>query len=418
MRSTLFYIPHQVAGIPMFGFGIMLVLVWIVFIVWAAYTYSRTKSSSEVTAALPVVLIASAVLIFLLPSVEQKWPDGSAIGLPIRGYGVMVVAGLFCGVGITVLRARQLGLSADDVIGLGFWMMLIGVIGARVFFVIQKQSEFNSLGDIFKLTEGGLVIYGGVIGGLLAGLTYCWRRNLKVLAMADLIAPGFLIGQSLGRIGCLLHGCCFGGVCNADLPSIQFPQGSLPYQSQLASGRLLGVELESQFPPSKIRSIKPDSPASQRGFEEGKILNGVYISSVEKVAGDDPVAAPQMFAEAMVGNQTISFLPSQLPSVSLDTHPSQIYSAINAALLCALIWFLQPFTSRDGMVFCIAILLYTSSRFLMELVRSDEASQLGTGLTIAQLFSIAAVVSAALGLLWLKKMPAKRTWHWGRENPL
>jgi len=232
--------------------------------------------------------------------------------------------------------------------------------------------------------------------------------------MADLIAPGFLIGQSLGRIGCLLHGCCFGGVCTSDLPSIQFPQGSLPYQSQLASGRLLGVELESQFPPSKIESIKPDSLASQRGIEAGANLSGVYVSSVEKVAGDDPVAAPQMFAEAQVDDRKISFLPSQLPSKSLKTHPSQIYSAINAALLCVLIWFLQPFTSRDGMVFCIAILLYTSSRFLMELVRSDEASQLGTGLTIAQLFSIAAIVTAGLGLLWLKKMPAKRVWHWGR----
>ncbi|MEC8556568.1 MAG: prolipoprotein diacylglyceryl transferase family protein, partial [Planctomycetota bacterium] len=212
MRSTLFYIPHQIAGVPMLGFGILLALVWIVFIAWGALKYSRTKSSSDVTGALPVVLIASAVLVFLLPSVEQKWPDGTAIGLPIRGYGVMVVAGLFCGVGITVLRAKQLGLSVDDVIGLGFWMMLTGVIGARVFFVVQKWSEFNSITDVFKLTEGGLVIYGGVIGGLLAGITYCWQRNLNVLAMADLIAPGFLIGQSLGRIGCLLHGCCFGGV--------------------------------------------------------------------------------------------------------------------------------------------------------------------------------------------------------------
>lgn len=414
MRSTLFYIPHQVAEIPMFGFGILLALVWIAFIAWGALTYSKTKSSSDVTGALPVVLIASAVLVFLLPSVEQKWPDGTAIGLPIRGYGVMVVAGLFSGVGITILRTKQLGLSVDDVIGLGFWMMLTGVIGARVFFVVQKRSEFNSISDIFKLTEGGLVIYGGVIGGLLAGITFCWRRNLKVLAMADLIAPGFLIGQSLGRIGCLLHGCCFGGVCTADLPSIQFPQGSLPYQSQLASGRLLGVELESQFPPSKIESIKPDSLASQRGIEAGANLSGVYVSSVEKVAGDDPVAAPQMFAEVNVDGRQVSFLPSQLPSVSLKTHPSQIYSAINAALLCVLIWFLQPFTSRDGMVFCIAISLYTSSRFLMELVRSDEASQLGTGLTIAQLFSIAAIVTAGLGLLWLKKMPAKRAWHWGR----
>lgn len=418
MRSNLFYIPHQIAGVPMLGFGILLALVWIVFIAWGALKYSRTKSSSDVTGALPVVLIASAVLVFLLPSVEQKWPDGTAIGLPIRGYGVMVVAGLFCGVGITILRAKQLGLSVDDVIGLGFWMMLTGVIGARVFFVVQKWSEFNSITDVFKLTEGGLVIYGGVIGGLLAGITYCWQRNLNVLAMADLIAPGFLIGQSLGRIGCLLHGCCFGGVCTAELPSIQFPQGSLPYQSQLASGRLLGVELESQFPPSIIKAIKPDSLASQRGFKKGASLSGVYVSSVEKVAGDDPVAAPQMFAEAKVGGQAISFLPSQLPSKSLETHPSQIYSAINAALLCVLIWFLQPFTSRDGMVFCIAILLYTSSRFLMELVRSDEASQLGTGLTIAQLFSVAAIISAVLGLLWLKKMPAKRTWQWGRGNPL
>ncbi len=132
--------------------------------------------------------------------------------------------------------------------------MIGGVIGARAFFVIQYWDEFERIPAgqrllaVVKLTEGGLVIYGGMVGGLLAGLLYCVLYRLPVLSFADLITPGFLLGQAFGRIGCFLNGCCFGGICAADLPTVQFPQGSPPYVVSLESGRLLGVTAHQKAP--------------------------------------------------------------------------------------------------------------------------------------------------------------------------
>lgn len=428
MRSDLFFIPHEIWGLPVFGVGWAVVLLVLGFLGWAGFVYSRLtntvadplqerpKWSEEVVSALPVFLIAIGLCVFVFPNVEARWPDGSPIGMPIRGYGIMVLSGLLLGIGITALRGRQLGVSADTIVSLGFWMMVPGLIGARAFFVIQKWSEFESVTDIFKLTEGGLVIYGGVIGGLVGAVMFCWRHQLKLLAVADLVAPGFLVGQSIGRIGCLLHGCCFGGVCTAELPAIYFPHGSIPYQAQIGNGKLLGLNLESGVP-ARIASVDEGSVAEKAGLEAGQIVESIYAFELPPVTGEvDPTSPPQILVELQVEGRLMKFPPAQLPAVSRATHPSQIYSTINALLLCLLIWFLQPLPKQDGITFCWAVLLYTSARFLLEGIRSDEAAQLGTGLSISQLFSILAIVACAAGLIFLHRLPPKRAWNWGGAN--
>ena len=114
-----------------------------------------------------------------------------------------------------------------------------------------------------------------------------------------------------------------------------------------------------------------------------------------------------------IDGQAIPVLPEELPEQSLATHPSQIYSAINSFLLCAVIWFLQPLTKRDGIAFLWAVLLYTTARFILEGIRSDEAAQFGTGLSISQNFSLVAIALCTIGLVVLYQLPAKRAWNWG-----
>ncbi len=291
-------------------------------------------------------------------------------------------------------------------------MMLGGIVGARAFFVIQKWEDFaGNLVSIAMLTEGGLVIYGGVVGGLVAGGLYCWRHKLNVAATADLVAPGFLVGLSIGRIGCLLHGCCFGGVCQAALPAIHFPAFSVPYDAQLESGQLLGVQLKDAFsPPGTIESVLPGSPADHAAWKSGQYLQSIGLA----IAGQpsNPVLPVPLSANCLVDGRETVFTPDQLPTQSLATHPSQIYAAINALLLCLLVWHIQPLPQRDGTTFLIAILLYAISRFLLELVRSDEAGQLGTPFTIAQLVAIASAVVAAVLLLLASRLPKGRVWQW------
>ncbi len=422
MRSTLFFIPHAIGGIPLFGFGIALTLLFVAFIGWLSWSLWSKKSSDALWGGLPIWAIAAAIMVFVLPMVEQSWPDGEPIGLPIRGYGVMVVLGLAAGIGITVVRGRQLGIEPDTVVGLGFWMMVVGVVGARLFFVIQKWDTFagesmaDKFGSMLKLTEGGLVIYGGVIGGLLAGFFYCRRHGLKIAATADLVAPGFLIGLSLGRIGCLLHGCCFGGVCTSNLPQIRFPIGSGPYITQVDNGSLLGIQTDSDQLPAVIREVTAGSPADKEGIRPNQVLEEIRWQPEPLAKDADPAIAPLIDAGIKVDGRRYAFPSATLPTRSLPIHPTQIYSSINACLLCCWVWLLQPFPKRDGIVFCWAILLYAISRFLLEGVRSDEAGQLGTALTISQVVAIVSMVVACLSLILIRYRAAEgRVWNW--QNP-
>lgn len=429
MRSTLFFIPHELFGAPLFGFGWMLAGLIVVAVLWVAGAVWRNKRSADQTslssdllAALPVWLMAAAIVVFVLPNIEQTLPSGEPIGLPVRGYGVMVLLGLVAGIGVTIVRGQQLRIVPDVIIGLGFWMMLGGIVGARLFYVVQKWSDHphvdwqHRLIDIFKLTEGGLVIYGGVIGGLVAGIVFCRRQRLPLLSTADLIAPGFLIGLSLGRIGCLLHGCCFGGVCTANLPAIHFPVGSGPYYSQLESGELLGIKLsDARIPPGTIGQVRPESLAEQAEWHAGQhVAEILWGDSGEPRAS--ATSPPPLRVDVTVDGQRTTLLPSQLPSESLPTHPSQLYASLNAFLLCLLVWHLQPLPNRDGVAFLGAILLYAVSRFLLEWVRSDEAGQLGTQLTISQLIAIGSGILAAVALVWVYQRPAGRAWQWNIQQ--
>lgn len=417
VRSTLFFIPHEFFGIPLFGWGWMLGITLLTAFAWLLMQRRAGRSLPEIFSAGLIFLVAIPLFLFVLPSIEQRWQDGTPIGLPIRGYGVLVLTGLLAGIGISSLRGQKLGINTDTIIGLGIWMMLGGVVGARLFFVIQKWDTFpgeglDRLSSILKLTEGGLVIYGGIFGGLAAAAYYCYRHKLPVLATADLIVPGFLIGYALGRIGCLLHGCCFGGVCTAELPTIQFPSGSLPYQAQVENGRLLGLNLRSQRLPSIISSVDPQSPADLAGVKPGDELRQIRSMLIESDKDSDPAAAPAMTVELVLDNSKKRIDPQQMPVRSLPVHPSQIYAAINAFLLCWLMWIWQPFPNRDGIVFCTGIILYSISRFLIEWIRSDEKGQLGTQFTIAQLISFACGSMALLGLIVLLKRPVGRAWQW------
>ena len=411
------FIPHELLGVPLFGWGWVLGLFVVVTIASALYQWRSGRAWNEIASGLWGWLLAVPIIVWLLPGIEQKWPDGTPIGLPVRGYGVMVLLGLVVAVAITIRRARQLGIHPDNIVGLAIWTMVGGVVGARTFYVVQKWESFSGQGldlvvEIFKLTEGGLVIYGGMIGGLIAGLWYCYRHRLHAWSVADLITPGFLIGLSLGRLGCLLHGCCFGGVCEAHWLCIQFPQGSLPYQAQVDSGRLLGLQLDGLQLPAIIRDVQTDSPASRAGIHAGDQLNGILTRMIEPSRDSDPAAAPAMMVEVRLDRGTRSFLPENLPPRSLPVHPAQIYASINALLLCLLTWTLQPLVRRDGLVFLSGVTLYAVSRFLEEQIRSDELGQLGTRLTISQWIALASGLIAALGIVWLWRLPAGRAWRW------
>ena len=90
MRSTLFFIPHEFAGVPLFGFGWLLGCLVLAAAIWVVWSLARKQPTAELLAALPVWLVAAAIVTLVLPQVEVVLPSGEVAGLPIRGYGVLV----------------------------------------------------------------------------------------------------------------------------------------------------------------------------------------------------------------------------------------------------------------------------------------------------------------------------------------
>ena len=150
-------------------------------------------------------------------------------GISIHWYGVMAALGFLAGTLVLYTQRNHAKLTADQVSDLALFAMLAGVIGARIFYVIQFWSaQFqDNLLEIFRIDHGGLVFYGGFICAILVLLAYCLKKKISVPAVLDIFAPAIALGHAFGRIGCFLNGCCYGKAC--DLPwAVVFPQSSEP----------------------------------------------------------------------------------------------------------------------------------------------------------------------------------------------
>ena len=139
-------------------------------------------------------------------------------GIAVRWYGIFIGIGMILAVMYACRYAKQFGVDGDRMIDVAVLSILIGVLGARLYYVLFNLGEYKnaSLWDILNIRDGGLAIYGGIICGLLSAWGLCKWRKIKVLPMLDLGAIGFLIGQGLGRWGNFTNQEAFG--CNTDLP--------------------------------------------------------------------------------------------------------------------------------------------------------------------------------------------------------
>jgi phosphatidylglycerol:prolipoprotein diacylglycerol transferase len=131
--------------------------------------------------------------------------------LTIRAYGVLVAAGFLLGLGLAVKQAKKEGIPPNKIVDIGFYILLSAIIGARLFFILLNISHYmkNPL-DIFKIWEGGLVFYGGVLFAVPTVIWYVKKNALRIWNTADLFAPSIAIGHAIGRIGCFFAGCCYG----------------------------------------------------------------------------------------------------------------------------------------------------------------------------------------------------------------
>jgi phosphatidylglycerol:prolipoprotein diacylglycerol transferase len=413
MRSTLFHIPAEAFGLPVFGIGLLLAA-WIVFsIVLLAWLWSRPGGKQEAGSYLLFLIAVAAVIALVLPNLVERTPAGVPLGIPIRGFGVMMMLATICAVGLAAYRAWQVGIDPEIIYQLAFVMFVAGIIGARLFFIAQYWHEFRKLTPsgsldpvatffaLFNVTRGGLVVYGSVLAGLPAGAWYCWRRGLPLLVIADIIAPSMVVGQALGRIGCFLNGCCFGGVCLTSGLGVTFPAESPPYMQQRDLGWRSGVWVEEIDGRVVVAYIAPGSPAAGSKLQVGEALNAINGREVA-----DLKSARALLATSLGGTVAVRTTDGQvrwwqvppLPARSVPVHATQLYAAIDAGLLAWVLWLAYPFRRRDGEIFALLVTIHPITRILLEVIRSDEQGFLGSPLTISQWIGLGILASA--GVLW------------------
>ena len=150
-------------------------------------------------------------------------------GFTIYWYGILVAGGFLAGLWTASRRCVLDKLDGKVISDLGVWIILAGMIGARAMHVVtywEEQYADQPLSHLLDFRGGGLVFHGGFIGAALAVILYVRLHGKQPLwKIADAFAPSIPLGHALGRLGCLMTGCCFGTAC--DLPwAIHFPAHS------------------------------------------------------------------------------------------------------------------------------------------------------------------------------------------------
>jgi phosphatidylglycerol:prolipoprotein diacylglycerol transferase len=178
-----------------------------------------------------------------------------SVEVPIHAYGLAIAVGFAVGIVIAARNARRAGFDPDGVLDLSFLILVAGVLSSRLAYVVVHADRFagvcrgmgppRDLGRILadcaaplRIWEGGLVFYGGALGAALAALRFARKRGWRFARVADLFAPSLAIGHAVGRLGCLLAGCCFGKPVTGFI-GIEFARGSVAFDEMMARGRLL-----------------------------------------------------------------------------------------------------------------------------------------------------------------------------------
>ncbi len=186
----------------------------------------------------PLYLLVGAWLLLGLRG--HSWiPSGGIFSqpwlpVPIFSYGVMLGTSMVVGWFLAMRLAKQDGIPGEQAGAIYMWTAVWSIVGARLLYVITEWQEFANPVDIFLLNKGGLVAYGGMIGGFLASWYGCHKRKIRLLRWADVSAPSVVLGTAITRIGCLLFGCDYGRRADGVPWAIRFPHDAPAWQDHLA----------------------------------------------------------------------------------------------------------------------------------------------------------------------------------------
>ena len=330
MRQTLFYIPPEIFGIPLFGPGLLFWLI-IAFIVWRLIrALFITKNNADFWGDAVVGLVAVVMVALVAPALNLN-----GRGLPVRGYGVFLMLAVLFATTLAIWRGKKKwNIPPETLLSVAIIQVVAGLLGARIFYVLEYWPEFidrgvdgtvrlgSTIGRMVNLTQGGLVVFGSIIGGVVATILYLRAKKLPIWGTLDLFAPALMLGIAIGRIGCFMNGCCFGAVCDSVPPGVTFPIASPAHLHQMELGevslggfRLAAPKMNEEgdvglfriksadqgllAPPDGepilVEGVEPGSNPETAGLEKGmKILRVGMVRPVSGVATPEEIRGVAM----------------------------------------------------------------------------------------------------------------------------
>ncbi len=142
------------------------------------------------------------------------YPEICKIGpFTIYSYGLMLVMAFMVSTALLTLQAKKQNISPDTIFNLAFIVFIAGIVGARILYITENLGYYikNPI-EAIMLQHGGLSWFGALLLGAFLGIVYLKNKKLLIYKILDLVVPFVALGQGIGRIGCLLNGCCFGKI--------------------------------------------------------------------------------------------------------------------------------------------------------------------------------------------------------------
>jgi prolipoprotein diacylglyceryltransferase len=275
-----------------------------------------------------------------------------------------------------------------------------------------------------KIWDGGIILYGSVVGGaagyILAYLLVFRKHGLSTRRLADVIAPSIAIGLCLGRMGCFLNGCCYGMVACAEcaVVPVSFPLSAPPRAELVAEGvqTAAGFTIVPHGAPGQdgvqVGLVDPKSPAYTAGLRPGSIItevNGHPVHTVADLSNSLALGAGENNWPRGQARLPMEYRPTPeaapigmvIVPRTLGLYPTQLYEVISMALLCLVLFAYDPLRHNPGQVMAVLMIGYGIHRFLNELLRGDPRPE-----GFERVGSYLCVVAGVLLWVWLwRKAP-------------
>jgi len=291
---------------------------------------------------------------FTIPGVE----------LPMFSYGMMLALSLIVGWHTVMRLGPRDGLPKDRLAVCFVVTAVAALLGSRLLYVATNPSQFRGagLGAVLDPRGGGIVAYGGFLGGFVGSWIYLRRARIRLLPWADIVVPTLAAGLGITRIGCFLYGCDYGRPIPADAPSFV---------------RALAV----RFPNWDVQLADLKHRLADSAFSSAGQLDG----------------APAFLHHVKAG------LVGSADAWSAPVYPTQLMEVLNGWIAFAITLIVRRRTRFRGRVFLVFTMYYGATRTLMELLRGDVGRG-GLGpLSTSQIIGLATLAAAAVAYYVLSK---------------